>query len=160
LIFYKHSDGYPEGTLPLLNKLLKWVKDGRIRDNPSQAAGWLIIIGHREYANMVAQWRKADPSGTYKGHGSILTPGDKEGHGWKVGSIEPTTCFHGDIEYAYKIDLKAKKITYIKVSGVSPDFKPVVPSRFYTGPCRGPWVTPGVSVIHNAEDFKPRPEFK
>lgn len=49
LFFYRHSDGYPEGTLPTLNKFIDWVKSGKIRDNVSQAAGWLIILGALEY---------------------------------------------------------------------------------------------------------------
>ncbi len=47
--FYRHSDGYPEVTLPKLEKFLKWVKDGKIRNNVQQASGWLIIIGAEEY---------------------------------------------------------------------------------------------------------------
>ena len=46
LWFYRHSDGYPEGTLPTLTEFLDAVKAGLIRNNVSQAAGWLIIIGH------------------------------------------------------------------------------------------------------------------
>lgn len=36
LWFYRHSDGYPEGTLPSLNKFLDMVKSGKIRDNVGQ----------------------------------------------------------------------------------------------------------------------------
>lgn len=49
LFFYRHSDGYPSGTLPTLNLFLEWVKVGKIRDNVQQAAGWLILIGANEY---------------------------------------------------------------------------------------------------------------
>jgi hypothetical protein len=49
LIFYRHSDGYPEGTLPSLKKFMSWVKAGTIRNNVSQAAGWLIMVGAQEY---------------------------------------------------------------------------------------------------------------
>ena len=49
LIFYRHSDGYPEGALPTLNKFMDWVKAGKIRDNVDQASGWLILIGAQEY---------------------------------------------------------------------------------------------------------------
>jgi len=49
LHFYRHSDGYPEGTLPTLEKFLNLVKEGKIRNNVDQAAGWLIIIGAEEY---------------------------------------------------------------------------------------------------------------
>ncbi len=82
LFFYRHSDGYPEGTLPSLNVFLDRVKQGKIRDNVSQAAGWLIAIGMEE-----------------------------QYYSWKVGSYEPTTGIHGDIEYLYIIDLESKTIT-------------------------------------------------
>ena len=49
LYFYRHSDGYPEGTMPSLNIFLNWIKEGKIRNNISQSAGWLIILGAIEY---------------------------------------------------------------------------------------------------------------
>ena len=89
--FYRHSDGYPEGTMPTLELFLSWVKDGYIRDNVGQSAGWLIMIGNTEYH------KKQIPT--------------KDGYsGWKVGSYEPTTCQHGDIEFLYTIDLIKKTI--------------------------------------------------
>lgn len=90
LWFYRHSDGYPEGTLPTLNKFLKMVTEGKIRDNLTQAAGWLIVIGHEEYAKS----REKYPSLS----------------GWKVGAYEPTTAQHGDIEFLYTVDLTKKTI--------------------------------------------------
>jgi len=89
LYFYRHSDGYPDGTLPTLNQFLEKVKSGEIRNNTSQAAGWLIVIGHEEY-------KEYQPD-------------------WKVGAYEPTTGIHGDVEYIYTIDLEKKEITYKKV---------------------------------------------
>ena len=89
LIFYRHCDGYPEGTMPTLNKFLDLVKGGLIRDNVGQAAGWLIIIGHIEQ-------EKGLPESQY--------------NSWKVGAYEPTTCIHSDIEYKYTIDLVNKMI--------------------------------------------------
>ena len=84
LIFYRHSDGYPEGVAPSLAKFLARIQTGRLRDNVSQSAGWLILIGAEEY-----------------GHRSA-------GMEWKVGAYEPTTSIHGDIEYLYEIDLTTK----------------------------------------------------
>ena len=95
LWFYRHSDGYPEGAMPTLNKFLDYVKDGKIRDNVGQAAGWLILLGHQEY--------QAEGYATPEPRGG--------GYGWKVGAIEPTTGEHGDIEWLYTINLKTKKIT-------------------------------------------------
>ena len=96
--FYRHSDGYPEGTLPTLEKFLDWVKSGRIRDNASQAAGWLVIIGHNEY--------------------QISDEPDAEDkiYGWKVSAYEPcSNQLHSDIDYLYTIDLEAKTITVKEV---------------------------------------------
>lgn len=87
--FYRHSDGYPEGTLPTLEKFMKRVASGEYRDNASQSAGWLIIIGNEEYK--------------------------KYAYDWKVGAYEPTTKQHGDIEWLYTLDLKNKCIRYKNV---------------------------------------------
>jgi len=91
LWFYRHSDGYPSGALPTLQKFCNLVLDGDIRDNTSQAAGWLISIGQTEY------------SGMNTGHGV----------NWKVGAYEPTVGMHGDIEFLYNIDLEKKTISII-----------------------------------------------
>lgn len=95
LYYYKHSDGYPEGTLPILNKFLDAVKSGDIRDNLSQACGWLTVFGHEAM---------------------------KDDYEWKVGWVEPTTGLHGDVEYIYTIDLTAKTITcnHAKISMEGP----------------------------------------
>lgn len=94
LIFYKHWDGYPEGTLPLLNEFLDNVKSGVYRDNIMQCAGHLILLGRK---NMLSE----------------LNP-IQTGYNWKVGDIEPTTRIHEDIDYKYTIDLVKKTITVKK----------------------------------------------
>jgi hypothetical protein len=94
LWFYRHSDGYPEGTLPSLEQFLGYVKDGVIRDNAEQAAGWLILIGANEE--------------DYK---TEFPPKQ-----WEVGAYEPCeNVLHGDIEYLYTVDLVSKTITYKQV---------------------------------------------
>ena len=93
LWFYRHSDGYPSVTLQSLNRFLKWVKEGKLRDNPSQSAGWLILLG--------AQERKTKKEPTL----GIC--------GWEVGAYEPcvpNSC--GGIVWEYIIDLDKKEITY------------------------------------------------
>jgi hypothetical protein len=90
LWFYRHCDGYPEGTMPTLNKFLDLVKTKKIRDDIGQASGWLILIGAEEYNT-----KKVDD----------LEEGD-----WKVGAYEPTIGQHGDIEYLYTINLSDKTI--------------------------------------------------
>lgn len=91
--FYKHSDGYPEGIMPLLEEFLGYVKDGKIRDNIEQASGWLIALGQKEYEVSIEHLNEKNNS-----------------YSWKVGSIEPSIGQHGDIEYLYTIDLESKTI--------------------------------------------------
>jgi len=89
LFFYRHSDGYPDGVKATLNEFLDMVKSGKIRNNLSQAAGWLILIGHKEYLPECPADAISD---------------------WKVGAYEPTTSIHGDIEYLYEIDLEKETL--------------------------------------------------
>src|SRR5512136_2844499 len=58
LWFYRHSDGYPTSVIPDLRKFMGWVKDGKIRDNVQQAAGWLIVMGHFDMAESNRDWNK------------------------------------------------------------------------------------------------------
>lgn len=107
LWFYRHSDGYPEGTMPTLSKFLEWVEEGRIRDNVEQAGGWLIVLGHMEYASCSWAMSNGEPGNA------------KSGMGWKVGAYEPCACQkpHGDIEFLYTVDLAAKTIACQKRIG-------------------------------------------
>lgn len=110
LYFYRHSDGYPEGVMPTLQKFLDFVKEGKIRDNVGQAAGWLIVFGAVEYDvnNDIS-----DPDTYYKPFNTPISEylPTKEGYsGWKVGAYEPTDDIHGDIEFLYIVDLKKKTI--------------------------------------------------
>ena len=116
LWFYRHSDGYPEGTMPTLKKFLNYVKSGKIRDNVGQASGWLILIGAEEYKeyNIPRKGKSYDfltDEETKEWEGKISSkPND-----WKVGAYEPTAGQHGDIEYLYTIDLQKKTIDVKKV---------------------------------------------
>lgn len=110
MYFYRHSDGYPEGVMPTLNVFMKWLKNGDLRSNPQQCAGWLIMLGAIEYST-IPRYNVTEEKGfmdwVYKNADldSIETPED-----WKVGAYEPTTCIHGDIEYLYVIDLTKKEL--------------------------------------------------
>lgn len=132
LWFYRHSDGYPEGTLPTLKKFCKWVHEGKIRDNANQSAGWLIIIGADEYKEY--HIIKHDIFAANYNHDEFEAKKEKklkkwEGKipnsplntdnicsDWKVGAYEPTFKRHGDIEYLYVIHLAGKKM-YIYETG-------------------------------------------
>lgn len=76
--------------MPTLEKFMKYVKAGKIRDNVQQAGGWLILLGSKEY-------NTTEPGG--------------EPSNWKCGSIEPCPPEkHGDIAYLYVLDLDKKTI--------------------------------------------------
>jgi hypothetical protein len=113
LLFYRHSDGYPEGILPILNKFMDWLKSGKIRNDLMQCSGWLVILGAIEYGT-IPEYKKDKPA--FKGAkecGDINTI--KEPDDWKVGAFEPTPCIYGDIMWLYTIDLNAKELTYKEV---------------------------------------------
>lgn len=108
LFFYRHSDGYPEGAMATLSIFMKWLKEGKIRNNIQQAAGWLILLGAMEY-NSIPSFATSEPHFTGgKRYGDTDTIGSPED--WKCGSIEPSTCIHGDIEFLYVIDLTSQGI--------------------------------------------------
>lgn len=87
LYFYRHSDGYPECTGESLKEFVKGYskKEGHMRLDAMQSAGWLVLHGADEY---------------YKDE-----PRQKGYDHWKVGAYEPTDRIHGDAEYIYIIDL-------------------------------------------------------
>jgi hypothetical protein len=104
LFFYRHSDGYPEGTLTTLKMFIQLVKNGKIRNNVGQCAGWLVIIGAIEYQTVNPELFNRSEFDKFSNDFDL---NKKDGFmGWKVGSYEPTTGLHGDIEYLYEIDLE------------------------------------------------------
>lgn len=112
MYFYRHSDGYPEGTKPTLNKFMKWLRDGKLRNNIWQSAGWLIIIGAAEYnvgrdLDNPETLRKTlhTPLSEYAPGGE-----DNFGMGWKVGAYEPATGVQMDVEYVYEINVEEKTL--------------------------------------------------
>ena len=102
LFFYRHSDGYPETTEPVLKIFLSWLKDRKIRNNISQASGWLVLLGALEYNNVPKYNIDTEKCETLTFDMCTFVENPKD---WKVGAFEPTTGIHGDIEYLYTIDL-------------------------------------------------------
>lgn len=98
--FYRHSDGYEDGVKPTLDKFCEWLKDGRIRKCADQAAGWLVMLGAKEYRRV---YEVADKTDT-----ELLEPcpRDRSG-GWKVGAYEPCApVVHGDVEHIWVVDVE------------------------------------------------------
>ena len=118
LIFYRHSDGYPDGTLPSLTSFVEMVAHGLIRDNVGQAAGWLILLGASEYGLRIDE-------------GGIVRPSAGAGMEWKVGAYEPTSGLHGDIEFLYIVDLAKPAARHCKVD--RSDGEITISRPFYSG---------------------------
>lgn len=101
LWFYRHSDGYPETTGPSLKIFLDWLKKGLIRNNVSQTAGWLVILGAYEYGSIPVSYQIGIPSP----------------EGWKVGAYEPCPPQRfGDIEYLYTVNLETQTIMVMDIA--------------------------------------------
>jgi hypothetical protein len=108
LIFYRHSDGYPSVTLNSLCQFMQWIKEDRIRNNVEQCAGWLILLGAKEYST---EYKKNEKTGEYENieKTDLFAPGnDINISGWKAGAYEPSTSIHGDIEYLYTLTIDKK----------------------------------------------------
>ena len=92
--FYRHSDGYREGVKPTLDKFCGWLREHSIRNNVSQAAGWLVALGMKEYQDE-------------KTAEQLLEPMRSDSMGWKVGAYEPCAPqVHGDIEHLWVVDVE------------------------------------------------------
>jgi len=113
MFFYRHSDGYPEGTLPILNKFMDWLKADKIRDNIVQASGWLVILGAIEY-DTIPKCARSKPATKY-GTAYAKVETIEEPKDWKVGAFEPTNCIHGDAQWLYEINLTKKTLTYKEI---------------------------------------------
>lgn len=126
LIFYRHSDGYPEVTLESLRVFADNYKNEIFRKNAMQSAGWLIVHGHKEY-------KKED------GDTDFCEPNKNGFSKWKVGAYEPTPELHGDIEYLYVIDVLQNYISVHKPISFMPEkqsvdnFKELKELRYYYG---------------------------
>ena len=98
--FYRHCDGYPSSVLPSLEPLMEGLRNGQLRANLSQFAGWIIVTGHHEYFDDEEEVAYRKEIGYQQ---------------WKCGAYEPTTGQHGDIDYLYTLDLRNKTLTYDKM---------------------------------------------
>ena len=91
IYIYKHSDGYPKGVLPVLEKFVHDFVKERGDDEPYFLAQ---LIRHFAIADYKRE--KNDHSSPYGTSGFL---------GWGLDCKE-----HGDIEYLYEVDLKTGEI--------------------------------------------------
>jgi hypothetical protein len=88
VLLYKHSDGYPDGVLPIIEPFLKDFKAKRGLDDFEYCAAWLLYSLMAEAMKQRAQYAKRNDK-----YPSIL---DYTGYG--IGSV-----FYWDIEYYYRV---------------------------------------------------------
>lgn len=103
IMFYRHSDGYPEGVKDTLDAFVAGIAEGRLRDNDEQAAGWLVVLGAQEYGCLTKDYGEA-----YVDLPVRLT-GDEGVLDWQVGCYEPCVDLHGDIEYVHFVDIERRR---------------------------------------------------
>jgi hypothetical protein len=109
LIFYRQNDGHPDGTLAVLQVFMKWITEGKLRNNISQCGAWLTVLGSIEYNNIPKFLYFKEKLG-YSELNSIPFP-----RIWRCGSFEPVSTINGDIDYLYEIDISLPKLTIHKV---------------------------------------------
>lgn len=113
LIFYRQSDGNPEAIVPVLKVFLKWINEGKLRNNLGQCGGWLIILGALEY-NAMPKFLFFKEKLGFNELSKMQLP-----KVWKCGSFEPASSISGDIDYLYEIDINEAKLTVKKVSYIN-----------------------------------------
>lgn len=103
ILLYKHSDGYPKGILPILEKIVSaFVKD-RGADGeylPAYIMREWAVRELRQKKTLREKYRKVnkkEPPAWYFGGVSVL--------GWGI-----TTDLHGDIEYLYVVNIATGSI--------------------------------------------------
>ena len=88
---YKHSDGYPSGVLPTLQKLLPLFQKNRGFD-PEYLTAHISYAFIQESIDSMREYRKEFPNRGGVDEGPSFT-----GHGLD-------TQFHSDIEYLYRVN--------------------------------------------------------
>lgn len=101
VLIYKHSDGYPEGTLPqLVEFCVSFNRERGLRDTEYATARCVQFMTNYDDDGMREWYAETPTMGTYKQ--SYL--------GYGVG-----TGFHGDIEYYYVVtpeEIKVYEVSY------------------------------------------------
>lgn len=88
----------------MLKRFMQYIADGKLRDNLSQSAGWLILLGASEYSSYYKDGAKHPKK-------DLTVPCEEDGSmGWKCGAIEPETGMADDAEYTYVLDIPLRTI--------------------------------------------------
>ena len=120
ILFYRHSDGYPDGVRNSLNEFCRLIRTGALRNNAGQAAGWLVVRGHmNSYATPDSPYGSGQFDEMYS-----------DQMNWKVGSYEPASeaIISGSIEYVHVINVEKGLWDSIKI-GDTPELKKLVSAQ-------------------------------
>jgi len=106
-LVYKHSDGYPEGVLPLLQDFCRMFNKNRgLSDSEYAAARYVTALCNQREKDLM-EWRKESPHAFPKGDKPDLL------------GVGISKDFHGDIEYFYAVS--PHRIAVYSVSGAPSD---------------------------------------
>lgn len=119
VLLYKHSDGYPDGTLPLLVHILKRFFEERHNYDDEYLPAWVSWALVNETVDMNKQWAQEQKEKNYK-TGSPEDGISCLGHG-----ICGDKQFHGDIEYYYRITPKAIHVYEVDYDAESREWKEI-----------------------------------
>lgn len=89
VLLYKHSDGYPEGTVPQLKDICEKFKERRGMDDTEYLSAWVLWALVNDSVEHAKEWHKEANIGQSDGIGCL---------GYGICNVT-----HTDIEYFYKI---------------------------------------------------------
>jgi len=110
LWYYRGHDGWPEATMPSLQRLIGWVRNGTLNRSVLDTSGWLILLGIQVAAKSRLIPRPQEIT--------RITP---KTYGRCVGVFDVTTGRHDDIDYLYDVDLVAGTIAAYSIPYNAPD---------------------------------------
>ena len=114
---YKHSDGYPEGILPMLKQL-----EG-ILSQPLGMYGCRLNDPEWSAAEFVCQFRSCSNESVPKSE-TVISDYFQDAKARSIGQIYVTQALHWDIAYLYRVYTVGKKTKKWKVDIYRPTFEP------------------------------------
>ncbi len=115
---YKHSDGYPDGILPLLKELKDELDKTRMYRGVDYLASQFIFF---------------DKVSTYNAYRDDESMNDRGYHFLGHGVEKPNGKIHGDEEYLYRVHISNNGATWnVRIANKFTDFKDANWSKFKT----------------------------
>lgn len=117
-LLYKHSDGYPDGVLPILEPFLKQFKEVRGMGDTEYLSAWTLHALMEDSVKHSIETRKWLIEN--KMSVDTMPENGMQGVGFSICS-----GLHGDIEYLYKIYPDVLEVFERHGSWENPVFKPI-----------------------------------